>query len=92
MIEGLTDEEKILFQAIKAAKGKSTVKALLPEFSRSTEDKPSITHQQLRSLRNKVLIHPFGGSRWEEDKRPVVTQFAELVLILDPALLQTGTH
>jgi hypothetical protein len=70
----LSSEESALFNRIMASAGRDTVGQLLPNFQRDTSG-----HQHLRKLRDRKLIRPFEGGRWQPEKHPVVSRFGQLV-------------
>ncbi len=70
----LSPEESVLFERIMASAGRDTVCQLLPNFQRDTPD-----HQRLRKLRDRKLIRPFEGGRWQREKHPLVSRFGQLV-------------
>ena len=78
----LSEEEITTFQEIQAADGRRTVTDLLPSFVRDNEQ-----HKQLRVLRDRKLIRPFEGGRWNASKHPVVTRFGDLICRIKPEAL-----
>jgi hypothetical protein len=70
----LSPEESRLFEKILASGGRERIDQLLPNFRRDTPE-----HQGLRKLRDRKLVRPFEGGRWQPDKHPVVTRFGQLV-------------
>jgi hypothetical protein len=74
----LESSDRDLFQSILAASGKFTAQDYFSiPFARGSAE-----HKQLRNLRDRKLIRPVEGGRWESWKHPVVTRFGELVLQL----------
>ena len=78
----LSAEEIALFQEIQAADGRRTIKDLIPSFVRGNEQ-----HKQFRVLRDRKLIRPFEGGRWDTSKHPVVTRFGDLICRIKPEAL-----
>jgi hypothetical protein len=76
-MNGLSQSEVQLFERVREARGERTVRDLMPEFARGSD-----SHDELRRLRDRKLIRPSEGGRWEGDKHPVVTRFAEIFLTL----------
>jgi len=70
----LSVEESRLFERIRASAGRDTVGQLLPNFQRDSED-----HQRLRKLRDRKLVRPLEGGRWQSGKHPMVSRFGQLV-------------
>ena len=80
----LSPTEIKLFQEIRTADGRRTVSDILPGFVRGNEH-----HKRLRVLRDRKLIRPFEGGRWEASQHPVITRFGELTLQIKPVGLAT---
>jgi hypothetical protein len=76
-LNGLSPSEIGLFDRVRESRGERTVKDLIPEFTRGSD-----SHNELRRLRDRKLIRPSEGGKWEAGKRPVVTRFAEIFLKL----------
>jgi polyhydroxyalkanoate synthesis regulator phasin len=70
----LSSEESSLFESILHAGGRMTVTDLFRTFARDSKE-----HQQLRKLRDRKLVRPFEGGRWQPDKHPVPSRFGQLV-------------
>jgi hypothetical protein len=76
-LNGLSQSEIRLFEKVREARGERTLQELIPEFTRNSD-----SHEELRRLRDRKLIRPNEGGKWELGKRPVVTRFAEIFLKL----------
>jgi hypothetical protein len=72
----LSAEESDLFERILASGGRDRLDQILPNFKRDTL---TLELQPLRKLRDRKLVRPFEGGKWESDKHPVVTRFGQLV-------------
>jgi hypothetical protein len=72
-MNGLSQSEIELFERVREARGERTIHDLIPEFTRESD-----SHNELRRLRDRKLIRPSEGGKWEGGKRPVVTRFAEI--------------
>lgn len=70
----LSSEEYSIFESILHAGGRMTVTDMFPTFARNSKE-----HQQLQKLRDRKLIRPFEGGRWQPDKHPVSSRFGQLV-------------
>ena len=82
----LESTDKALFQRIISASGKLTVQDYFSKaFARGSDE-----HNQLRNLRDRKLVRPAEGGRWEAGKHPVVTRFGELVLQVSGASTNAG--
>ena len=82
----LESTEKALFQRIIGASGKLTVQDYFSQpFARGSDE-----HKQLRNLRDRKLVRPAEGGRWEPGKHPVVTRFGELVLQVSSTSTNAG--
>jgi len=75
----VTEAESKLFKDIAASEGDRTVLDFLPHFERE-----NIHHVKLKTLRDRQLIRPVEGGKWQKDKHPVVTRFGRLVQSLHP--------
>jgi hypothetical protein len=75
----LSSEEIDLFRTVHRAEGRLAVRDLFPNFNRGDE-----LHTQLRRLRDRKLVRPIEGGRWQAEKHPVVTRFGRLVQGLYP--------
>lgn len=74
---GLSESELQLFEKIHEVHGSVTLQELVPGFTRKSE-----AHEQLRRLRSMKLIRPNEGGRWETNKHPITTRFAEIFIKL----------
>jgi hypothetical protein len=84
-MNGLSQSEIELFERVREARGERTVRDLIPEFTRGSD-----SHNELRRLRDRKLIRPSEGGKWEAAKHPVVTRFAEIFLTLKNQGRRTG--
>jgi hypothetical protein len=85
--DGLTQTEIDLFEAIQAADGLRTVKEILPGF---THDDDNDELKRLRLLRDRTLIRPLEGDRWQASKHPVLTHFGDALFRLRPQMQRQG--
>lgn len=76
----LAPDEWRLFERVIASAGRDTVADLIPGFQRYTPE-----HQQLRKLRDRMLIRPVETGTWNPRKHPVVSRFGQLVYDLRKA-------
>lgn len=81
-INELSTVEIKLFNNIMISDGRQSVRDILPGFARDNEE-----HRQLRVLRDRKLIRPFEGGRWDATKHPVITRFGNLIYRLKPEAL-----
>ncbi len=72
----LKESERRLFRQFLACRGTPTVRDLLPNFSRESEEQLG----GLRALRGLGLITPVGGGSWSEDSQITVTEFGRALI------------
>jgi hypothetical protein len=70
---GLSAQEMNLIERIRASGGQETVEQIFPNFSRDMPEQL----EQLRNLRDRLLVRPREGSSWKAWKHPVLTRFGE---------------
>jgi hypothetical protein len=73
--------EASLFDRIATSDEGRTVQDLLPNFERGNEE-----HKKLQKLRDRKLIRPAEGGKWQGYKHPIVTRFGRLVWSLNPKI------
>jgi hypothetical protein len=98
-MQDLGKEEYDLLLRIATENGErttKTVKELIPNFKRSSDEHKNEEHERLRELRDRTLIRPSGkdgawvGGSWQSDKYPILTKYGRLALSLYPEFKDTG--
>lgn len=80
LISDLSEEEKRILRCVADSKSEPTVQELVSKVFNKDFEIDSQEHDLLRSLRERQLLRPAGGSQWRANKRVLKKRFGEILL------------